>query len=360
MSGMSISELTEKAINAIIRPPRKTYNPLDLPIFFTAADGRKYIRHPLNFRNKRHQKIVGSLYVMEGVDAMSNIPCVLYLHGNASSQYEGQFLVPNLCPYNIAVYCFDFAGCGASDGEYISLGYYETQDIELILTSLTNSFQFCKYILWGRSMGAACSILVNHPQLVGRVCDSTFTSINEVCSAIASSMGVPSLLISPALWYLKFNVSNKADFNMNSVVPEEQARKDMPVPLIVGHAVDDEFIPIEQGRRVFEAYCGEDKEFVALNNGHNGKRTREWIMRACRMCFRCFGITAEGYQPTSFTGFSDNGVPHFSSFMEMVAASNAKKKEDQKEEEEQSEEEDTKEEVLEEEDSVPAVEEKTK
>ena len=323
---MSLSELCEKAINAVIRPPRREYNPSEIPLFFRASDNKLYIRHPLNFRNSRHQKIVGSLYVMDGIDAMSNIPCVLYLHGNASCQYEGQFLVPNLCPYGIAVYCFDFAGCGASGGDYISLGYYEQQDVELVLTSLTNSFQFSKYVLWGRSMGAATAILVNHPLLVGRISDSTYTSINEVCSAIAASMGVPHLLITPALWYLRYNVSSIANFNMSTVSPEESAKTDMPVPLLIGHADDDEFIPLEQGQRVFKAYQCPDKQFFILHGGHNGKRNTDWIEKCSKFCFRVLGIQANDYKPSTSTGFIESDfVPHFGNIKEMMAAADAAK-----------------------------------
>ena len=31
---------------------------------------------------------------------------------------------------NISLCTFDFAGCGNSEGEYISLGYYEWKDVE--------------------------------------------------------------------------------------------------------------------------------------------------------------------------------------------------------------------------------------
>ena len=326
MQNMNISELCEKAINAVIRPPRREYDPKEIPLFFKAGDDKLYIRHPLNFANARRQKIVGSLYVLDGIDAMSGIPCVVYLHGNASSQYEGQFLVPNLCPYGVAVYCFDFIGCGASAGDYISLGYYEQKDVELLLTQLSNSFHFTKFVLWGRSMGAAVSILVNHEKLVGRIADSTYTSINEVCSAIAGSMGLPHFLITPALWYLKFNVSSIADFNMSEVSPEESAKTDIPVPLLIGHADDDEFIPLEQGQRVFKAYNGTKKEFVILHGGHNGKRSHDWIEKCCKFCFKNLGVSAPDYKPTTYTGFIESDtVPHFGNIKEMMAASDAAK-----------------------------------
>lgn len=39
-------------------------------------------------------------------------PCVIYLHGNASSRMEGLSLIELLIPYDISVVVLDFAGCG--------------------------------------------------------------------------------------------------------------------------------------------------------------------------------------------------------------------------------------------------------
>jgi hypothetical protein len=55
-------------------------------------------------------------------------PCVIYLHGNSSSRLEGLSLLELLIPYDISVILMDFAGCGISEGYYISLGYYEKFD----------------------------------------------------------------------------------------------------------------------------------------------------------------------------------------------------------------------------------------
>ena len=33
----------------------------------------------------------------------------------------------------MSLFCFDFSGCGLSEGEYVSLGYYEKEDISTIV-----------------------------------------------------------------------------------------------------------------------------------------------------------------------------------------------------------------------------------
>jgi pimeloyl-ACP methyl ester carboxylesterase len=114
--------LTRRAIDALIRPPRTTYNLHAVPLRLQADDDTTFGRLPVSFHNARGQTLVGSIYHSASVSPLQGGPCVVYLHGNASSQLEGQFLVPNLCPRGVFVFCFDFAGCGCSDGDYVSLG----------------------------------------------------------------------------------------------------------------------------------------------------------------------------------------------------------------------------------------------
>ena len=58
------------------------------------------------------------------------------------------------------VIAFDFAGTGNSEGDKITLGYNEYQDIEAVMVK-AKEFQFVdskRIALWGRSMGAVSCI----------------------------------------------------------------------------------------------------------------------------------------------------------------------------------------------------------
>ena len=66
------------------------------------------------------------------------MPCVIYCHANASSRCGVLNNLRYLLPFNMTVVCFDFAGCGISDGEYISLGHYEKDDLKMVIDFLRN------------------------------------------------------------------------------------------------------------------------------------------------------------------------------------------------------------------------------
>ena len=54
---------------------------------------------------------------------------------------------------------FDFTGSGASEGDYVSLGYYEQLDLKVVIEFLRGLDNIGKIGIWGRSMGAVTSIL---------------------------------------------------------------------------------------------------------------------------------------------------------------------------------------------------------
>lgn len=64
---------------------------------------------------------------------------MIYLHGNSSSRLESLTIVEYLIPMNISVCGIDLSGIssivlgsGHSEGEFISLGYYESQDVQAL------------------------------------------------------------------------------------------------------------------------------------------------------------------------------------------------------------------------------------
>jgi pimeloyl-ACP methyl ester carboxylesterase len=236
------------------------------------------------FTNRRGERLFGSIYSSDRTTPFHGGPCVLYLHGSASSQLEAQFLVPNLCPHGIFVVSFDFAGCGCSDGEYISLGKHEHEDAELVINSLSRIFGLGPFVIWGRSMGAATALLVNHPKVVGRVCDSPFTSVRDVCKALGKRIGVPKAVVNAAVWYLRKKVRSKAHFDFTEIAPIATDNGDLEVPVLFGHAPDDVVVPFEHSKRLCEHYANPDKMLMKLPGGHNTRRDDTWIQAGVGFC----------------------------------------------------------------------------
>ena len=311
-----MAKLVQRAIDAIIRPPRTEYDQTSIPQFLQGDDGVQYRRHPLGFINSRNITLIGSYYHGVGMDPTLGGPCVIYLHGNASSQLEGQFLVPNLCKYGIFVCCFDFAGCGCSGGQYISLGYFEKEDTEFLLDQLHKHFNLGPFILWGRSMGAATALLTDYPLVIGRISDSSFTSVPDMCSAIATSMHLPSFFVPAVIWFLKKQVIQHANFDIEAVSPISVCRQS-EVPCVFGHAEEDQFIPFEQCRRLYDNYPCKMKFLMQLPGGHNSRRKKNWIRLGVSFILDNFCIEVKDLEISSCRKLQESAF-HFSSFSAMV------------------------------------------
>lgn len=127
---------------AIIRPPRFEYVDEDLgPPEFICNDTLRGIRTDIELVNQRKHKLKCSFWEPR-IRVCERLPCVIFLHGNSSSRVEAVQEVRNLLPLNICLFAFDFSACGKSEGEYISLGWYETQDVICVVDYLRSTVSF--------------------------------------------------------------------------------------------------------------------------------------------------------------------------------------------------------------------------
>lgn len=68
-------------------------------------------------------------------------------------------IVHFLISRDITVFTFDFAGSGLSEGDYISLGYYEKGDVDVVFNYLRGLGTVSSIGIWGRSMGAVTALM---------------------------------------------------------------------------------------------------------------------------------------------------------------------------------------------------------
>lgn len=82
----------------------------------------------------------------------------------------------------MTLFCFDFAGCGKSEGEFISLGWHERDDVNVIVNYLRKERKVNTVGLWGRSMGAATALLHSNRDhsIAGLVLDSAFSDLKTL------------------------------------------------------------------------------------------------------------------------------------------------------------------------------------
>eukprot|EP00826_Nyctotherus_ovalis_P061702 TRINITY_DN8804_c0_g4_i1.p1 TRINITY_DN8804_c0_g4~~TRINITY_DN8804_c0_g4_i1.p1 ORF type:complete len:362 (+),score=71.02 TRINITY_DN8804_c0_g4_i1:130-1215(+) len=263
------------AWKAIIRPQRDIYKEEDLGLKSFLLDSREFKRTDLNIKNERGLILRCSFF--EPVDsqrAAKELPCVIYLHGNSSSRIEAIPYVSLLLPSDITLFCFDFAGSGLSEGEYVSLGWWEREDLKVVIEYLRGTGRVSSIALWGRSMGAVTALLHadRDPSIAGLVLDSPFASMNRLTEELLNkyASNVPGFVLSVLLWFVKKSIKSRANFSMDDLVPIDHVGSAfIPAQFIVANA--DDFICPSHGVLLYEQYAG-DKHLVKVEGDHNSKR----------------------------------------------------------------------------------------
>ena len=163
----------------IIRPPRYNYNEESLGPSSFIYRGKIYKRKDYN--------LISSIDISNRTK--DEMPLVLYLHGNSSSRIEGIHMIEELLKRDINVFVFDFPGCGLSEGEYISLGYHEKDDVEIIIDFIETIPGVNNIGIWGRSMGASTALLYSHkdPRIKAICLDSPFSDFRKLTKELASN-----------------------------------------------------------------------------------------------------------------------------------------------------------------------------
>jgi pimeloyl-ACP methyl ester carboxylesterase len=230
---------------AVIRPPRCEYDIKDLGPKNLVIDGQRITRTDIDLKNREGNILKCSHFEpTEKYREWEEMPCVIYMHGNSSARIEALESVMVLLPANITVFCFDFAGCGMSEGEYISLGWWEREDLGLIVEYLRKERRVSTLGLWGRSMGAVTGLLYSDrdPSIAGMVLDSPFSKLSDLVDELARSYTkIPNFLVKGALKLIKQSVKSKAKFDLMLLNPIDHVDKAF-IPAMFAHGVDDDFI----------------------------------------------------------------------------------------------------------------------
>lgn len=201
------------------------------------------------------------------------MPCVIYMHGNSSSRLEALETLSYLLPSNITVFCFDFAGCGNSEGEYISLGWHERDDLEIIIEYLRRERRVLTLGLWGRSMGAVTALLHadRDPSIAGIVLDSPFSNMKVLVNELAKQhTKIPSLLVNGALKLVRSSIKSKANFDVHDLSPIDHVGNSF-MPALFAYADGDDFILPHHAKDLHDKYFG-DKNIIHFDGDHNSER----------------------------------------------------------------------------------------
>ena len=263
---------------SLIRPPRDNYNDKELGKDKFRMNNHNYKRTDFTLYNPRKLKLQCSFWEPYDEEReCPRLPVVIYLPGNSSSRCEAIPLLGFLLPMNISLFAFDFCGSGKSDGDYISLGYYEKEDVNTVIDYLRNSNKVSTIGLWGRSMGAVTAILcakeLNDKYVISCVVsDSAFSSLSKLIDEFVERVvSLPQFLVNIMKKNVGDVIEKKAGFRIEEIEPIKNLEKCSNIPILFCHGLDDSFINSHHCNDLYKKYGGK-KEIVMFEGEHNEKR----------------------------------------------------------------------------------------
>lgn len=177
-------------------------------------------------------------------------PVILWCHGNAGNITHRLGNLAALYRVGLSVFLFDYRGYGRSQGIPTEEGLYQDALGAYTYLLAARRVRTERLILFGRSLGAAVAgNLATKRKAAGLILESCFPSVEAVAREFSFGL--------PAHWLL----SSRYDLL-------ERLSK-IAMPILVIHGDRDTIIPIEFGRRVFEAAPQPKAFYPVPGAGHN-------------------------------------------------------------------------------------------
>lgn len=228
--------------------------------------------------NDRRMKLVCSHWAPdEYMD--QRLPCLIYMHGNSSARVEAIPQLSLCLSLGITVVSLDFAGSGMSEGDYVSLGYYEKDDLKALITYLRRSDKVSYIGLWGRSMGAATALMhaERDPSIACMILDSPFADLIQLADEIVErgrdhGLNVPKFVTGMAIRMIRSSVHRSAGFNIKHLSPIAHAPHSF-IPALFVAGRNDDFIAPRHSQQIFDVYAG-DKNIIIVDGDHNSIRPK--------------------------------------------------------------------------------------
>jgi fermentation-respiration switch protein FrsA (DUF1100 family) len=150
----------------------------------------------------------------------------------------------------LSVFLFDYRGYGRSQGSPSEEGLYQDALGAYDQLTRTRLIRPERIVLFGRSLGAAVAVEVaSHKLAAGLILESSFPSIEAVARFHYGGL--------PVHWLLG------AEFRLIDRLPH------LSLPKLIVHGDQDEIIPLELGRQVFEAAKPPKTFYVIKGADHN-------------------------------------------------------------------------------------------
>ena len=229
----------------------------------TKADRKPQEEHPsdhgleyqdVDFGSRRGDVRLSGWYIPGNISKST----IIFVHGVGSTRSgDGALdLARRLVGRGYNTLLFDLRGHGSSEGDQVSGGFYEREDVLGAFDFLVARGTPPEHIgLVGFSMGAGTAILAaaEEPGIRALVADSPYANVSDLMTReVARKTVFPKWSVPIFLPAAKLMAKLVYHIDMGVLVPEKAVTR-LDFPILVIHGMADTRIPVEQGLRLHKA-----------------------------------------------------------------------------------------------------------
>jgi len=209
----------------------------------------------VSFRNGDGLTLRG-WYVPPPPGTPGRVPAVAYGHGNGADRRHWLPVALAVHRAGFAQVLFDFTGRGESDGDVITLGFHEANDLRAACDLLAGRSEVdpLRLAIAGRSMGAVAAIYEakDDARVKALVLDSPYADLPALVARTLGAFHLPAFLIERPLLAIAGWRANYAPATVRPV----DAIKGVHVPILLFHGEADRLVPFDDAKALKAAASG--------------------------------------------------------------------------------------------------------
>jgi alpha-beta hydrolase superfamily lysophospholipase len=188
-------------------------------------------------------------------DKIGHGAAIILCHGYGATRAVTLPVAAVLTRHGYSALLFDFRGHGESEGDLVTLGHDEVQDVQGAVTYLLTRPDVTSDSVGvlGQSMGAAIAIraAARIPEIGAVVTEGAFASLADLTASNFSTLtGLPRFPFAPLMAALG---KWQTGLDTNLVRPVDDIAHISPRPVFLIHGLGDAVVPPENAVRLYEA-----------------------------------------------------------------------------------------------------------
>lgn len=189
-------------------------------------------------------------------------------HGYKCSKTSAIVYAKILMELGYTAVLYDHRNHGLSDKNFTSMGFYEKQDLDTIISYCYKTYgSAIQLILHGESMGAATvlSYLTMNTKIAAVIADCGYSDLTQLVKhQVRMYTHLPALLFLP---WVNLMLKLRAGFTLSEVSPMKGALESK-TPILFIHGDKDSYVPYQMSIDMYEQRTGEKELYLAKDAIH--------------------------------------------------------------------------------------------